>query len=155
MGEALSTTAASLDEATIDKFIRLDDRLTSTDSLLGKHIITSPVFEFLEKNTVKTIRFSGFTYEQSPTGIELSMEGQSRSYAALALQADILEHSPYFKEPTFTELQLDDQGNVTFSFTAILTDTFVSYAESFRDLPQEASPVTGSETVATSTSTSI
>ena len=128
MGTALEEARVSLQPEVIEELTRLDNRIISTKELVSKHKMLSPLFEFLETSTPKTVRFNDFRYQVSGSEIELFMKGEARGYTALAFQANIFNKSEYFREPVFSDLNLNDRGDVIFSFTAKLDPSLVSYS---------------------------
>ena len=160
MGEEIGVAQNDLIPSSAREFIRLNDRIKSTETLLKNHTIVSPLFEFLEKSTVKTVRFSELTYITNDAGVELIMTGQAQSYASVALQADIFSKSPYFKNVVFSDLRLDERGNVVFTFRSMLDNSLISYQRQVEDLEAPKLPRAEIEekivdtTAATSTATS-
>ena len=128
MGVDLERARATLEPETIRELTRLNDRMISTQELISKHHILTPLFEFLEKSVPIRVRFSNFRYSVTEKGLELSMRGEARGYAALALQADIFSKSQYFKDSIFSDLNLNERGDVDFSFKAIVDPNLVSYS---------------------------
>ncbi len=128
MGQSLLDARTSLAPEVINKISNLDGRIVSTRELLDKHIVLSPLFDFLENSTLRTVRFSQFRYESADSrGLTLSMQGQARGYAALAFQAQIFNATPYMKNVMFSDLSLDEKGNVNFSFKADLDPSVISF----------------------------
>lgn len=143
MGTALDEARAALQPEVIDELTRFDNRIISTKELISKHKLITPLFEFLEKSTPRTVRFNDFRYIVSDKGLEVQIKGEARGYAALALQADILNKSEYFKNPVFGDLSLNDRGEVVFNFTATVDENLVSYQRAIElldsSLPASAS----------------
>lgn len=135
----------------IRELIRFDNRIVSTKELISKHYVVSPLFEFLELSTPKTVRFKDFRYSMNTQGFELSMTGEARGYAALALQADIFSKSKYLKGPIFSDLSLNEKGDVNFSFKTIVDMDLVSYNREIERVGVPAVPFTSSLQIATST----
>ena len=127
MGVDLEQARAALQSETISELVRLDKRMVSTRDIIAGHKVVSPLFRFLEESTPRTVRFSEFQYNASESGIELTMIGEARGYAALAYQADIFNRSQYFKDPVFSDLSLNDNGDVIFSFKATMDPSLISY----------------------------
>lgn len=127
MGADLERARATLQPEVIRELTRLDNRIITSRELVAEHQILSPLFEFLEISTPKTVRFNDFRYTMNEFGIELNLRGEARGYAALALQADIFEKSGYFKNAIFSNLSLNEKGDVRFSFKAIVDPSLVSY----------------------------
>ena len=152
MGANLEDARLTLQPEVIRELTRLDNRILSSQKLLARHQILSPLFEFFEVSTPKTVRFKDFSYTKTPQGLELKIIGEARGYAALALQADVFDKSQYFKNPIFSDLSLNEKGDVNFSFKAILDPTLVSYERKVERLG--ASPIVPTESTSTSTATS-
>lgn len=142
MGEELEAARQSLEADALQEVMRLNTRIESTQKIVDKHTAMSPLFDFLEANTVKTVRFNNFSYQHGALGIKLNLKGEARGYTALALQAELFNKSKYIKNPVFTNLQLDQKGNVTFSFTGDLDSAIISY----KTPPQILVPVISSAT---------
>ncbi len=127
MGEDLVGARTSLEPEVIYKISSLDERIVSTKRLLDSHIILSPLFEFLENSTVRTVRFTNFDYNSTDGILSLNMKGEARGYSALALQSEILNASPYLRDVVFADLSLNNQGMVNFSFKAKLDPSIISF----------------------------
>lgn len=140
MNNNLATAKQSLEPETIKKIADLDNRIISTKDILENHIVLSPLFDYLESSTLKGVRFTQFEYETTDKGIILSMRGQARGYSALALQSEIFNKSQYLKEPIFADLDLDDKGNVTFTFKAKIDLSIVSYKKGVANMRAVTTP---------------
>jgi hypothetical protein len=154
MGKELEAARQSLEADALNQVMRLNSRIESTQKIVDSHTAMSPLFDFLEANTVKSLRFTDFGYKQDSEGIKLNLKGQARGYSALALQAELFNKSKYIRNPVFTDLRLDEKGNVNFSFNADLDKSIISY----KNPPQIGAPAIPSGTLpatTTSTSTSI
>lgn len=151
MGADLEKARATLQPETISELTRLNDRLVLAKDLIANHRALTPLFEFLEISTPVSVRFSDFRYSVTDQGLELFMRGEARGYAALALQADIFSKSQYLGDFIFSDLSLNERGDVTFSFKTIIDPDKVSYEKMIgrADIPS-IPPVSG--TAATSTS---
>ncbi len=129
-GKYLDQRKAALEPATINDLIRTDKRLRVANQLLGGHIVTTPVFILLEDLTLQTVRFTRFEYinvnSSGPPTVKVS--GQARSYGSVALQADLLNGNKQFiKSAVFSNLNLDDKGNVTFDAMITLDPDLTNY----------------------------
>lgn len=148
MGVDLENARANLQSEVISELTRLDNRIASSRELIQAHQSLTPLFAFLEVSTPRTVRFSDFRYSLTTQGLELSMAGEARGYAALALQAEIFDKSPYFKDSIFSDLRLNSKGDVNFSFKAIVDPSLVSYE---REVGRLGAPVPAPTSTATST----
>ena len=110
----------------------LDKRLRSSTEILGQHITIVPVFTALEKITMKTVRFTKFSYDLGgnvSAPIDIKMSGQAIGYRSLALQADLLATDKNLINPVLSNLTLDDKGNVLFDLNFSVSPTFVNYKQ--------------------------
>lgn len=127
IGSELEAARSDLDSGSLRELIKLDSRINSTGELLANHVVISPLFKFLEENTLRNVRFVELNYATTDEGLVIRMFGQARSYAAVALQSETFNESQYFKNPVFSDLSLDEEGNVTFSFSATVDPSLISY----------------------------
>ena len=135
METALAKARADLQPETIGELTRLDNRLSFTKELVSKHKVLTPLFEFIEMSTVRTVRFNSFRYSMAEGGIELSLNGEARGYVALALQADIFNKSNFFINPVFSDLILNSKGDIVFSFKATVDPNQVLYTRQIESIP--------------------
>ncbi len=150
MASDLEAARAAIDPTVIRELTRTDARIRSTQELLSKHVALSPLFDYLEESTLRTVRFTELGYGTGSDGITLGLRGQARSYAALALQSDELAASSYIKDGIFSDITLDNQGNVAFSYSAMLDPNMTSFKRGLSERGQSA-PVQGTTTVSTTT----
>ncbi len=150
IGDDLEKARQSLEADAINQVTNLNSRLDATEKILDNHNIVSPVFDFLEKNTLKTVRFTDFKFNSTSEGIKVTFHGQARGYSALSLQADQFNKSKYVRNPIFSDLTLDDKGNVIFAFSGDLDPSIISYKNQVQ-IPDAT--ITAPISVSTSTST--
>ena len=143
MNGDLAAARATLEPDVITNISRLDERIVATKTLLNNHIVLSPLFDYLENATLKGVRFTEFEYLTTEQGLTLTMRGEAKGYAAVALQSEVFNKSPYMKQPIFSDLDLDDKGNVTFSFKTTLDPSIVSYKKLVNNVPS----VTGTQLI--------
>lgn len=135
---SLERAEKAFDPALIVELERLDKRIESAKQILGKHVVITPIFRLLEDTTIPLVRFNRFNYALSSSGeIELTLSGETRGYAYVAGQSDLLGKSKYITQHIFSNLNLDNSGNVTFDLFAVVDPSLVSYA-SF--INREATP---------------
>ncbi len=134
-GSLVSTsTNNELELVTITKMKALADRLNASNEILSKHIAVSPIFEALQALTMKTVRFKSFNYtlpEDSAGKVAIKMSGVAIGYRSVALQADLFAKNKNLIDPVFSNLQLDDKGNVTFDLTFFVDQSFANYQKAF------------------------
>lgn len=130
--QVASAKEASLDYSAVDKIVIVDRQIKTADSLLKNHTALSKLFNVLEENTIKNLRFTSFQFSYiSPTQIALVMKGNARSFGAVSKQAELLTSSEsakqYFKSPLFSDLNLDPKGNVGFTFLTTIDPALLTY----------------------------
>jgi hypothetical protein len=128
MDSQLVAAKSSIQSDLINQFVRLDNRLTTSNALLRNHVATSILFGALQDQTVKNIQFKdfGYTTEESGGTIAVVLHGQATSYNAIALQDGIFAQDKYIQDPVFSDMDLDEKGNVIFSFKANIDPQFVA-----------------------------
>ena len=151
MGQELESIRQSIAPQAVSELLDLDNRIVTTQNLLRGHKALSPVFAFLEQNTPKTVRLTDFTYTQDNKGLEVEMRGEARSFSALALESEAIHKSKDFQNPVFSDIRLDQKGNVVFSMRANLSPDFISYQKMIAQLSAKKATTTPAVT-ATSTS---
>ena len=128
---SLERARAAFEPALIEKLKRLDSRIITANTLLNVHLSPTELFRFLGDTTLQNVRFSDFSYSVSaPDKITLSMKGQAKSFAAVVLQSDEFAKTHQLREPVFSNLNLDDRGDVRFDFAAHVDPGLVSYGKS-------------------------
>ncbi len=132
----LARAKSAFEPSLINVLQNLDRRINSSEEILNKHIMVSPIFSALSALTLKSIRFTKFSYSISdnPTKISVIMSGTASSYKAIALQADALTQNKYLLDPLFSNLSLDEKGNVSFDLNFSVDPALVSYGESLNRL---------------------
>ena len=126
---SLDRARAAFQPATIKELSRLDSRLLVGASLLSSHTAPSLLFDFIEQETLSSVRFRDFSYgETGPGRVVLSMSGEARSFNAVALQSDAFGKSQVFSEVIFENLNIDETGNVVFNFSAVVNVDEIAYS---------------------------
>lgn len=132
MENNLALAKERFEPAKINQLQVLGKRLESSNSILSKHIAISPVFETLQKLTLKTIRYTKFGYSfgnEKDSRINVKMSGQAIGYRSIALQSDLLTKDKNIINPAFSNLSLDDKGNVVFDLEFSVDPNFVDYKQ--------------------------
>jgi hypothetical protein len=106
----------------------IKNRMDAGKNLLENHKAVSLFFSLLELNTVQVLRFKEMSYSVSgDKKIQIALKGEARSYNAIAYQSDWFSKLEPVKNPVFSNLVLDANGNVSFDFVAELDPKAVSY----------------------------
>jgi len=111
----------------------LDKRLRASSSVLNNHVTVSPIFQALQEVTMKSVRYTRFDYSITGTDtpeIKVTMAGQTTNYKSIALQSELFAKKKFFIDPVFSNLSLDEKGNVMFDLTFNVDPSFVNYNKS-------------------------
>ncbi len=126
--EDLAKAKEAFDIKTIEALVKLDKRIKSAKDILNKHIAIMPIFDYLESNTLKSIRFKSMNLSFSNDNIvDLEMKGEARNFNAVALQSDLFSENKDFKNPLMSDIDLTSTGNVVFDFKSQVEPGFVLY----------------------------
>ena len=125
---SLQRNIKSFEPQTLDEYVRLNNRIDSAKILLSKHVAVSYIFDFLQEQTIQSVKFNDFKYEVGLDGVaSLTMNGQAKSYNAVAYQAEVFGKERALKTPLFSNLDLDTFGDVIFNFTTKIDPGFITY----------------------------
>lgn len=127
MGQLIEESRTNFSAESVGELLDLDHRITSTRSLLNSHQVISPAFRFLESVTPRSVRYSEFNYSETSEGYRLVLKGEARSYGALALASGAITKNESIKNPLFSDIKLDDSGNVGFTLAVELEPNLISY----------------------------
>lgn len=142
----LETQKNALKSEALEEYSRLDTRLTTASALLNQHRAPSFLFDFLEANTISSVRFTSFSYTKNfdPKAeigsMSLALKGEASGFGSVALQSDLFGKSKVISNPIFNGLSLDDIGRVTFDVKASVIPKEVMYTKKFESL-EEVAPV--------------
>ncbi len=126
----------------------LDKRLNAASEVLKEHITVAPIFNKLQELTMKTVRYNRFGYETSmlpDSKVAVHLTGQAIGYRSIALQADLFTADEQLIDPIFSNLVLDDKGNVSFDLNFYVDRTFVNYKQTLQTT--DSAPVVVPESV--------
>ena len=124
------------DSITIESLVELNSRINVAKDLLNKHIAVSPIFDFLQQGTLKSVRFKNFNFSSADVNeagisrISIQMSGVAKDWETVASQADEFGKADWKKiitEPKVSNLSLGADGSVSFLFTAYVTPDFLVY----------------------------
>jgi hypothetical protein len=132
MESNLNLAKNRFEPAKIAELQLLDKRLRASSEILSKHIVVTPIFKILQDITMKTIRYTKFSYSvgsDKESGVKIKMTGVAVGYSSVALQSDLFTKNKNLIDPIFSNLVLDDKGNVTFDLEFSVDPTLVDYKQ--------------------------
>ena len=98
--------------------------------LLNGHIVVSPIFDFLSKNTLQDIEYSSFELTRDEKGLHAVLNGEAVDYKTLAYQADVLrQKNAEITDLSINHIVLTDYGSVKFDVTLYFSKDFLSYSK--------------------------
>jgi hypothetical protein len=129
MKSNLTLAKNRFEPAKIQELQVLDKRLNAANQILSKHIAITPIFQALQATTMKSVRFTKFTYgfSEEDSRVNVKMSGVTLGYSFLALQSDLFADNKNFIDPVFSNLGLNESGNVTFDLNFSVSPAFVDY----------------------------
>ncbi len=122
-------------------------------ALLSKHIIVSPIFDFLSKNTLGSIFYGDFSFRDEKGVLTLTLGGESPSYASLAYQADVFRASNDLVSFSVENIELTKSGSVSFDFKMVFNPKFLSYEKSVSESVKDEASFPATTTIFTTTTT--
>jgi hypothetical protein len=135
MQQSLTTDENSFEPSKITELQVLDKRLRASTEILDNHISVTPIFTELASVTMHTVRFTKFSYDlgtDQSANIDIHMSGIAIGYRSLALQSDLLAQDKNFINPVFSNLTLDNSGNVIFDLTFSVPSSFLNYKQTLQ-----------------------
>ncbi len=110
----------------------LDKRLRASTEILYNHVAITPIFKALQAMTMKTVRYTKFGYtlgNEKSVKVVIKMSGLAVGYRSIALQSDLFAKDKNLIEPIFSNLTLDEKGNVLFELEFSVDPSFVNYKQ--------------------------
>ncbi len=143
MENSLNLAKNRFESSKIIEFQLLDKRLRASSEILSGHVAITPIFQALSLITMKTVRYTKFGYnlesalssqvgDGKNTKVFIKMSGVAVGYRSVALQSDLFSAKDIgknFIEPVFSNLTLDDKGNVLFDLEFSVDPSFVNYKQ--------------------------
>lgn len=136
MKEDLKLAQSRFEPSKITELQTLDKRLRAGNEILSSHVTVTPIFEALEEITMKTVRFTSFSYalgEDKSAPVKVKMTGEAVGYRSIALQSDLFTENKNFIDPVFSNLTLDQGGNVMFDLDFSVNSAFLSYKQTLAE----------------------
>lgn len=112
---------------------KLDIRLRAGTELLSNHVAISDFLESLAESTLPDVSFSGLTFEFSPEGSNITMNGEARGYLQIAQQSDIFESNQYIQNHIFSDFALTDTGRITFSLNFTINPDLMVFGRNIKN----------------------
>ncbi|MDP4020991.1 MAG: hypothetical protein Q8P58_03055 [Candidatus Adlerbacteria bacterium] len=165
LNNALTAKARSLETAqgafesagAIENLIRLDSRIKEAKSLLGEHVAPSAIFYFLSAQTLERVRFTSFDFGLKEDGsATVELKGVTDGFPTIALQSDQLGASKVLRNIIFSDIVVEEGGDVSFSLSATVDPALLLYSKNLTQggsviVPPVETPIETSTPTATGT----
>lgn len=123
-----------------DELKLFDRRINVASQVLNNHIAVYPIFEALGKVTMKSVRYTNFSYalgEKKGDRIKIKLSGttqpgRTQPFSELGLQAELFTKEKNFIDPVFSNMVKTAKGEVTFDIDFYVDPSFVDYKEVYK-----------------------
>lgn len=112
--QRLATVRQVVDLDNLNEIEQVDAQLRLARGVFGSHRVSSPLFRFLEDNTIPEVSYANFSYGGNG-GESIVLSGEAASYESIAQQSDILSNSPLVGDHIFSGFRLSENGRVSFN----------------------------------------
>ena len=137
--QELQKQIAAIDPATVSKFVHLRDRLAQGLVLLNQHIATTGFWNDLIGIMPSTVQFTALHILRDQTGtVTVQGTGVAKSFNALAATSDAFAKDGRIKDAIFSSIRVNS-GAVSFSLTATIDPTLVSFSPAAQGVSQPQS----------------
>ncbi len=123
--QEISELNASIEKEQQKNLIEFYSQLVNIQELFNSHILTSNIFDFLEKNTYPSVYFTSIDFSISKK--EGKINGLTSSYNILAQQLELFRLSPEVEKVILNDSRLLKGGTVNFAITLILKQETLSF----------------------------
>lgn len=131
----------SFDQQEIKQARIFHARAKLVQELLDMHIAPTPIFDFLEENTVRSVFYNDLAFKKGEGGqLTVELKGEAPSYASLAYQADVLrQRKSELSSFTVDDVTLTKMGSIEFVFKIAFTPEYLLYIKQFTEGGQNLS----------------
>lgn len=128
LSASLERAKSAFELPLINELFLISEKINSTKAILGQHRTLLPVFDFIEKMTLKDVQFKSFKFSFSKeAGPVILMDGAVKNYSTLALQAEAFGKDKNVKKVSFSGLNLGSQGAINFTVNLVLESSLLNY----------------------------
>jgi hypothetical protein len=130
----LQEAQKAFDPAAVDRLTREGLRIKSAQRLLSSHVTLTELFELLESQTLKEVRYKTLSYSGALGAVPtMQLNGESTSFANVALQVTQYRISPGLNSPVVTGLTRLTDGNASFSTDMQVNPRIILYPTVLED----------------------
>ncbi len=150
--EELQALKNSFNQDDITALRALDRRINVSNVFLNQHLSPSLVFDALELRTQHDVSFTDFSYDRRESGsVELVLKGTALRFNTVALESQQLADAAVLTRTIFSDLNVDDKGQVHFTATSGGNTVALAYSVATSTISQTIQDI--GTTTATTTDT--
>ena len=136
--DTLTANEQQFNPALIETLGKINTKIDLSKQLLASHLAVSEVFNIVAQLTAEHVRFDSldFTAPKLPKdSVVITMKGEGVSFDDIAFQSDVFGKSVQYgtnkiiKNPILSDLGLNQNGNVSFTFTTNLDPNDILYTK--------------------------
>lgn len=127
MAASLERAQNAFEPGLINELSRLSGSIIAAKQVLENHRVISKILNLIGALTLKDTTFSNFKYAARDNKITIAMNGETKSYAGVALQAKLFEESGSVESVIFSNLSLKEAGKVNFNVELAIKPEFLIY----------------------------
>lgn len=124
----LAKAQSSIDQATVENFVRLRNRLTSSEALLDNHAAFSGFFSAIETILPASVRFAALHISSTNAGAKIDVSGVAKNFNALAVASSAFATDGRIKDAIFSNISINKDGSVSFALSATLDPKLIVFA---------------------------
>ncbi len=132
---------ASFNQPLIDQLKKANTKIDLGSQLLKRHLAVAELFDIIGQLTIQGVRFTSFEFaspeatnqSSASSDLKVTMKGVGNNFVSIAYQSDVLGQSERFgkkkpiKNPVLSDLVLDQNGKVAFTFTGYVNPSDILY----------------------------
>lgn len=133
---ALKEAKDNIEIAMVENFVRLNNRLSSSKTMLDKHVAFSGFFSSLEDTLPATVRFATLHLSVNDTGAaKIEGTGIAKSFNALAAASNAFAAGGSIKDAIFSDISVNKDSSVSFALSAVLDAKSIVFAPETAAVP--------------------
>lgn len=152
--QALAKAEASIDPATVQSFVRLQDRLTSSKTLLDSHLQMSSFLTLLGTVLPTSVSISTLSIDLDAMGKpKVAATGVAANFNALAAASNSIAADGRIKDAIFSHITINTDHTVGFGLAATLDPSLTVFSASAAPQVSASTSPASAEDAATSSTT--
>lgn len=127
LNDTLKRTESEFEPASMEELVRTSDLIKNSKIVLAEHKTPSKVFLLIENLTLPVVRFSGFSFGEKDGQYSAVMNGEAKSYTAIAQQAAVFSQSALVEKAGFSNFVLKNEGSVSFNVSLVINPDLLKF----------------------------